>query len=186
MEVWAVKNNLIVYASKTGNTEKIAKEIAKQFERFGWTNDLRKLSDDYDAKNPDFDFKDYDFACVGSPVNSELPLPQIRTVTYGKPGSHRLSAGPKCGLVFCTYGGIHLGPKEAEPTLNLLEVELMHQEFQVIGSLAIPGKLGDNDNPDWYFADLRNRPDERDLKNVALFVDSIMHKLKDFPYYQQQ
>jgi flavodoxin len=185
MEVWAMKKNLIVYASKTGNTEKIAKEIAKNFERFGWTNDLRKLPDDYDVENPDFDFKDYDFVCVGSAVNHELPLPQIRTVTYGKPGSHRLSPGPKCGLVFCSYGGIHLGPKEAEPALKLLEVELMHQEFQVIGSLAIPGKLGDKENPDWYFGDLHNRPDERDLKNVALFVESIIQKLKDFPYYLQ-
>jgi len=179
-----MKKNLIVYASRTGNTEKIAIEIGKGFERHGWKNDLKKLPDDYDTKNPDFDFNDYDFACVGSPVISELPLPQIRTVTYGKPGSHKLSPGPKCGLVFCTYGGIHLGPKEAEPALKLLEVELMHQRFLVIGSLAVPGKLREEDNPQWYFADLRNRPDERDLNNVARFVDNILNKLKAIPYYQ--
>ena len=179
-----MKKNLIVFASKTGNTEKVAKEIGKNFERHGWRNILKKLPDDYDATHPDFDFNDYDFACVGSPVNSELPLKQIRTVTYGKPESRRIFPGPKCGLVFCTYGGIHLGPAEAEPALKLLEVELMHQGFQVIGSLAIPGKLGDKDNPEWYFGEMRNRPDERDLKNVALFVDDIMRKLKDFPYYR--
>jgi hypothetical protein len=145
---------------------------------------MKKLPDDYDARNPDFDFNDYDFACVGSPVIGELPLPQIRTVTYGRPGSHRLSPGPKCGLVFCTYGGIHLGPKEAEPALNLLEVELMHQQFQVIGSLAVPGRLRDSDNPQWYFPDLRNRPDGRDLEEVRRFVDGIMNKLKGYPYYQ--
>ena len=176
--------NLIVFASRTGNTEKVAKEIAKNFERHGWNCDLKKLSDDYDAKNPDFNFQDYDFACVGSPIISELPLPQIRTVTYGQPGSHKLSIGPKCGLVFCTYAGIHLGPKEAEPALKLLEVELMHQAFQVIGSLAIPGKLGNKDTPEWHFGDMRHRPDERDLKDVALFVDDIMNKLKRFPYYE--
>ena len=59
----------------------------------------------------------------------------------------------------------------------------MHQRFQVIGSLAVPGKMGEGDNPDWYFNDLSNRPDERDMKNVALFVDDIMKKLKEFPYY---
>ena len=176
--------NLIVYASRTGNTEKVAKEIAANFEKLGWSNELKKLPDGYDTRNPDFDFKDYDFACVGSPIISELPLPQIRTVTYGKPGSHRLTPGPKCGIVFCTYGGIHLGPKEAEPALKLLEVELMHQEFQVIGQLAIPGRIGDRQNPDWYFPDLKNRPDERDMKSVALFVDEVMRRLKDFPYYQ--
>ncbi len=179
-----MKKNLIVFASRTGNTEKVAREIERSFERHGWGSDMKKLPDDYDARNPDFDFDDYDFACVGSPVIGELPLPQIRTVTYGRPGSHRLFPGPKCGLVFCTYGGIHLGPKEAEPALKLLEVELMHQQFQVIGSLAIPGKLRDADNPEWYFADLRHRPDERDLKNVGRFVDDTMNKLKRFPYYQ--
>ncbi|MFC1534132.1 flavodoxin family protein [Thermodesulfobacteriota bacterium] len=179
-----MKKNLIVYASNTGNTEKVAKEIAKHFERHGWSNDLNKIPDDYDAKNPDFSFKDYDFVCVGSPIISELPLPQIRTVTYGEPGSHKLSLGPKCGLVFCTYGGIHLGPKEAEPALKLLEVELMHQKFHVIDSLAVPGKMGNISNPDWYFGDLQSRPNENDMKDIALFVDGIISRLKDYPYYQ--
>jgi len=179
-----MKKNLIVFASKTGNTEKVALEIAKNFERHGWSNDLKKLPDDYDTNNPDFDFNDYDFACVGSPVNSELPLPQIRTVTYGKPELRKLTPGPKCGLVFCTYAGVHLGPPEAEPALKLLELELMHQEFQVIGSLAVPGNLAGRDTSETYFGDLRGRPDENDLKNAALFVDDIMNKLKDFPYYQ--
>ena len=178
-----MKKNLIVYASKTGNTEKVADEIANNFEKHGWTNDMKKLPDDYDTKNPDFQFNDYDFACVGSPVISEVPYPQIRAVTYGNPGHHKITLGPKCGLVFCTYGGIHLGPREAEPALKLLEVELMHQAFQVIGSLAIPGKMAGRNNPDWYFSDLASRPDERDMKNVAQFVDDIMVKLKEFPYY---
>ena len=179
-----MKKNLIVFASNTGNTEKVAKEIAKNFERHGWSNELKKLPNDYDVKNPDFDFKEYDFVCVGSPVNSELPLPHIRTVTYGKPELRKITPGPKCGLVFCTYAGVHLGPPEAEPALKLLELELMHQEFYVIGSLAIPGDLKGRDTSKTYFGDLRGRPDERDLKQVALFVDEIMKNLKDFPYYQ--
>jgi len=179
-----MKNNLIVYASLTGNTEKVAKEMGKNFERYGWTNHLKKLPENYDTKNPDFSFNDYDFVCVGSPIISELPLPHIRTVTYGDPGPEKISPGPKCGLVFCTYGGIHLGPKEAEPALKLLEVELMHQRFLVIGSLAIPGKMGNKHNPGWYFPDLPDRPNEGDLNNVALFVDDIMNELKDIPYYQ--
>ena len=46
-----MKKNLIVFASNTGNTEKVAKEIAKNFERHGWSNDLKKLPDDYDWEN---------------------------------------------------------------------------------------------------------------------------------------
>jgi hypothetical protein len=176
--------NLIVYASRTGNTEKVANELAKNFERYGWECTLKKLPNNYDAKNPDFSFDDYDFTCVGSPVISELPEDQIRTVTYGSPGLKKLSLGPKCGIVFCTYGGIHLGPPEAAPALKLMEVELMHQCYNVIGSLAIPGSMGDRDLPDVYFSDLKERPNAGDMKAVAAFVDDIMIKLKDYPYYQ--
>ena len=180
-----MKKNLIVYASRTGNTEKVAKELAKNFERYGWESTLKKLPKNYDAKNPDFRFDDYDFVCVGSPVISELPEDQIRTVTYGNPGPKKLSPGPKCGIVFCTYGGIHLGPPEAAPALKLMEVELMHQCFNVIGSLAIPGSMkGDRDLPDVYFSDLNDRPNAQDMRDIAAFVDDIMIKLKDYPYYQ--
>ena len=178
-----MKKNLIVYASNTGNTEMIAKEIGKNFEKYGWSNDLKKIPDDYDTKNPDFEFDSYDFVCVGSPVISELPMQQIRSLTYGNPGPQKLTLGQKCGLVFCTYGGMHLGPKEAEPALKMLELELMHQRFNVIGSISIPGKMGNEENTKIFFTDLHKRPDENDLKNVALFIDEIMIKLKDFPYY---
>jgi flavodoxin len=181
-----MKKNIIVYASKTGNTEKVAMGIARGFEKHGWHNDLKKLPEDYDVENPNFRFDDYDFACVGSFVYGALPAPQIRKVVYGKPESRKITPGPKCGLVFCTYGGMHLGPKEAEPTLKHLEVDLMHQAFQVIGSLAIPGNMAGKDSTNWYFPDLINRPDGRDMKNVALFVDDVMKKLKDYPYYQTQ
>ncbi len=179
-----MKKNLIVYASRTGNTEKTAMELAKNFERYGWASDLKKLPDDYDAKNPDFNFDDYDFVCVGSPIISELPVDQIRTVTYGNPPLKKLEPGPKCGIVFCTYGGIHLGPMEAAPALKLMEMELMHQCYNVIDSLAVPGSLEGFDNPDVYFPDLKNRPNEEDWKDVAAFVDGIMEKIKEYPYYR--
>ena len=179
-----MKKNLIVYASRTGNTEKVANELASNFQRYGWESTLKKLPDNYDAKNPDFSFDDYDFACVGSPVISELPVDQIRTVTYGNPGLKKLSPGPKCGIVFCTYGGIHLGPPEAAPALKLMEVELMHQCYNVIDSLAIPGGMGDRDLPGVYFSDLKERPNAQDMKDVAVFVDNIMNKLKSYPYYK--
>ena len=178
-----MKKNLIVYASRTGNTEKVAHELSENFDRYGWESILKKLPDDYDAKHPDFSFDDYDFVCVGSPVISELPLDQIRTVTYGNPPLKKLEPGSKCGIVFCSYGGIHLGPMEAAPALKLLEVELMHQLYNVIGSLAVPGGMGDFSNPDVYYSDLKDRPNEKDWADVAAFVDDAMGKLKAYPYY---
>ena len=72
---------------------------------------------------------------------------------------------------------VHLGPKEAEPALKLLEVEVEHLLFKVIGSLAIPGSMGDQSHPDGYFGDLRERPNEEDMRVVEAFVDDIMKKL---------
>ena len=178
-----MKKNLIVYASNTGNTEKIAMALKNNFNRYGWECTLKKLANDYDVENPDFDFDDYDFVCVGSPVNSELPLPQVRKVMTSRPhADHKIVPGPKCGIVFCTYGGIHLGPKEAEPALKLLELELEHLSFKVIGSLAIPGSMGDKYNPNWYHGDMRGRPNAEDLRDVGSFVDDIMKKLSENPH----
>ena len=173
-----MKKNLIVYASNTGNTEKIAIELKKNFDRYGWECTLKKLANDYDVENPDFNFDDYDFVCIGSPVNSELPLPQVRKVMTSRPvGEHKIVPGPKCGIVFSTYGGMHLGPKEAEPALKLLELELEHLSFKLIGSLAIPGSAGDRYSPNWYYGDMRGRPNAQDLHDVGSFVDDIMKKL---------
>jgi len=173
-----MKRNLIVYASNTGNTERIAVALKENFERHGWHSTLMKLPVDYDVEHPDFDFDDYDFVCVGSPINSELPLPQVRRVMTSRPhGMHKIVPGPKRGIVFCTYGGVHLGPKEAEPALKLLEVELEHLKFHVIGSLAVPGAMGGRVGPDWYFPDLPSRPNDEDLRNVGRFVDDIMKEL---------
>lgn len=59
----------------------------------------------------------------------------------------------------------------------------IHKLYNVIGSLAVPGSMGDFDNPDVYYNDLINRPNEKDWEDVAAFVDEIMVKLKDYPYY---
>jgi hypothetical protein len=82
-------------------------------------------------------------------------------------------------MVFCTYGGVHLGPREAEPALTLLEVELEHLFIKPIGSLAVPGSMGDKAHAEGYFGDLRGRPNEEDLSVVAPFVDGIVKKLKE-------
>ena len=88
-----------------------------------------------------------------------------------------------------TSGGIHLGPPEAAPALKLMEVELMHQCYNVIGSLAIPGGRHDRDDrdlPDISYRDPNDRPNAQDMKVVAAFVDEIMIKIKEYPYSQNR
>lgn len=83
----------------------------------------------------------------------------------------RIVPGPKKGIVFVSYSGIHLGPKEAVPALSTLELEIEHLKFQCIGQLACPGKHGNNPGTDWWHGDLRQRPDERDLQKAEIFLE---------------
>lgn len=171
----SMKKCLTLYGSQTGNTEKVAIKIKSIFEEKGWHSEIIKLSDDYDILTPGFDFSSYDFVCVGSPVIWRLPLEQVVMVMRSRPrGNHKIIPGPKRAMVFCTYAGIHLGGKEAEAALKLLEIEVEHLGFKVVGALAVPGRYGKSPTPAWFHGDMRNRPDDRDLQNVKAFVDGIL------------
>ncbi len=150
-------------------------KIKDSFEERGWYTELIELPDDYDSFNPGFDFSPYDFVCVGSPVIWRLPLKQVVMVMRSKErGNHKIIPGPKRAMVFCTYAGIHLGGKEAEAALKLLEIEIEHIGFKVVGALAVPGRYGNRSTPAWFHGDMRTRPDDRDMRNVKMFIDKIL------------
>ncbi len=149
------KKSLILYQSKTGNTEKVALRFKKIFDKKGWDCSLFKVGKDTDVVNPPFEYDDYDFLCVGSGVFKQLPPSEIVDIMFNvthpmpfkgsKPGRVHVQGmiipGPKNGVVFVTYNGGHLGPKEAEPALSLLEVEMEHLRFKCIGKFSCPGKM---------------------------------------------
>jgi len=206
---------LIIYASHTGNTEKVALRFKSTFEKHGWECDIFKLDRKTDIHNPPFDFNNYDFVCVGSglilhqPYN-EILLPIRRQIfrvdprimhrvrgeeiTYIKepvpdlpegPGEgfvHKkivLGADSKKSVVFVTYAGYDLGPKEAEPALKQLELEIEHLEFKCIGSFCCPGKFLDDPTPGTYHGDIRDRPNERDLLKAEMFIEEKLEEIAD-------
>ena len=67
------KKGLILYASVTGNTEKVAKAFGKAFENCGWSYDLVKITAKTSFKKDPVYFDDYDFVCLGSPIMAGLP-----------------------------------------------------------------------------------------------------------------
>jgi hypothetical protein len=82
------KKCLIMYASHTGNTEKVALRFKDTFEKNGWDCDMfrvRKKAED--ILRPPVNFDDYDFLCVGSGITSHLPyneiLHVIKRLLYG-------------------------------------------------------------------------------------------------------
>jgi len=205
--------SLIIYSSYTGNTEKVALRFKKTFEKKGWDCDIFKIDKKTDINNPPFQYGNYDFLCVGSPVMIGLPASEIINVMTRNPQSPhyyqptieefvmmrvknpdfiphppeklpentkppvgKLFPGPRKGIVFVTYGGIHLGPKEALPALTMLEVEMEHLNFKCVGSFSCPGKHGNHDTPDWWHGDIRNRPHERDLQKAEIFLEEKLEE----------
>jgi hypothetical protein len=207
------KKSLIVYASWTGNTEKVALRFKKVLEKYGWECDMFKVDHHTDVKHPPFRFEDYDFICVGSPVVNKMPVGEVVGIIAGAmtppssggpeaafaggrnaplPDIYRLSkereathihgkidvdSNGKKGVVFMTYAGKHLGPKEVEPAISMLALEIEHIPFKCVGRFACPGTHGE-DIPDQWFKDLSERPKERDLLKAEIFLEEILEEIE--------
>jgi hypothetical protein len=97
-------------------------------------------------------------------------------------GSHRkIILGPdsKKAVVFVTYGGYEFGPKEAQPALQLMALEIEHIGFQCIGQFCCPGKYLNNPTPRTYHGDIRERPNARDLLKAEMFIEEKLEEIAD-------
>lgn len=95
----------------------------------------------------------------------------------------KIEIGPDSpkAAVFATYGGYEFGPKEAEPSLRLLELEVEHLGFECVGRFCCPGKYLDDPTPDTFHGDIRGRPDERDLRDAEAFIEEKLAAIADDP-----
>jgi len=158
----------------------------KVFTAKGWQCDIFKIDKNTDFSHLPFKFEDYDFMCAGSGVYAALPGKEVTDIMFkythqpkrnGKiVRVHRaIFPGPKTGVVFVTYAGTHLGPKEAEPSLALLELNIEHLRFKCIGRFSCPGGVG-KVTPGQWFGDISHRPDERDLRKAEIFMEAILEE----------
>ena len=187
------QKSLIVYASYSGNTEKVAQVFKGVFEKKGWECDMFKIDKKTDFENPPFDYSKYGFVCIGSLVADSQPVPEIMDIMRKNPlsahyrpaagkkgeGYHMVTAGPKKGIVFVTYGGAHMGPKEPVPALMSMALELEHLKFICVGQFACPGKMFDEPMPQYFYKDLHLRPNERDLKKAEIFMEETLEEMQD-------
>jgi len=171
--------SLIIYSSWTGNTEKVAKAFKNVFEKKGWECDIFKIDKKTDVDNPPFDYRKYDFVCLGSPIgHKRLPAPEmmnLMNVMLEKIPHRVIVPGPKKGIVFATYSGVHLGPKEPLAVLSYLKLQLEHMKYICVGEFACPGRSPhrkDNalDLSLWY-PDISSRPNKRDLQKAEIFLE---------------
>jgi multimeric flavodoxin WrbA len=154
-----MKTALIIYWSKTGNTEKVAKAIEQGLGEAGIQVILKK-PEEADT----LDYFDYDLICVGCPSYSwhpPEPMTQFlkkKLARYRESGSVKPSAPKvqgKNAIVFVTYSGPHTGINEATPVGKDIAQYFEHIGFNIIdewyilsefhGSLedSTLGRLGD-------------------------------------------
>lgn len=109
---------LIVYDSKTGNTEKMAHAVVEGVEAEGVEVEVKKV----DKASVD-ELPEVDGLILGSPVYYGLPSGKLKEFMDASVKHHGRLDG-KVGGAFASSGGIHSG---AETTIiALLEVLLIH------------------------------------------------------------
>ena len=93
----------------------------------------------------------------------------------------RIVLGPDSpkAVVFVTYGGYEFGPKEARPSLQLLELEIEHLGFACIGHFCCPGRFLNDPTPHTYHGDIRDRPNESDLLKAEMFIEEKLEQIAD-------
>lgn len=167
--------------SSSGNTGKVADTISNTLRSLGVEVDALQAKDAHDA-----DLLGYDLMFLGSGVYEWLPGKPVqnlladlrkRYVQQGeiKPASPK-RAGKKA-VVYCTYGGAHTGVNEALPAVKYMAQIFDHLGIEVVGEWYVVGEYHGRlaeFSQTGRLGDIRGRPDERDLGEVAELVRGVL------------
>jgi hypothetical protein len=110
----------------------------------------------------------------------KTPVPRLSDVERDMNPHRKIVVGPdsRKAIVFATYSGFEFGPKEAEPSLKLLELEIEHLGLKCIGSFCCPGKFLNNPTHGAYHGDIRDRPNEKDLLKAEMFIEEKLEEIE--------
>jgi flavodoxin len=167
-----MKRALVVYWSKTGNTEKVASAIREGLETGGVQAAMLRPE-----QASDVDFFTYDLVCVGCPSYQWHPpkpiddFMKMKMAEYRTEGRIQLGAPKLPGrnaLVFCTYSGPHTGINEAIPVVKYLGQFFEHLGFDVLGEWYVLGEFHGSETASTggRMGDIRGRPNEDDVAQV--------------------
>jgi len=173
---------LNLYHSQTGNTEKIALEIARCAAARGHSVETMRAARDLEA-----DVLAYDFFFVGSGVYQWLPVKPLLDFLrasrqrYAQAGLIRHCSPRRAGkraVIYCTYGGVHTGINEAVPAVKFCGQLFDHLGITVLDEWYFIGDFKSEEfkkhNTGGRFGDITGRPDEHDLKDVYERVQAIL------------
>ncbi len=165
-------NAIIIYWSKTGNTEKVALAIKEGLEEAGANVVLKKVGDAGDV-----DFYAYDLVCIGFPSYRWSPPGPVdkflntKFKMYHNQGRVKIAAPKvpdKNAVIFCTYSGSHTGIREATPAVLYAGQFFEHLGFTVLGEWYVVGEFHGSEEASTKgrLGDIRGRPNKEDLLKV--------------------
>jgi flavorubredoxin len=174
---------LIIYWSATGNTEKVANTIRDTLIRKGIAPTVKKV-----AEAAEEELFNYDLVFLGAPSYSfQPPEPVQRLIkdkmkVHGERGDVKIGAPVlpgKHAVVFCTYSGPHTGVREATPAGDYMGQFFEHLGFEVAAKWYVVGEFHGREDfsTQGRLGDIRGRPNQQDLKEVADNVAALIKKL---------
>lgn len=180
---------VILYDSMTGNTENIAKQIELSLKNHGLDPILKKVTE-----NTSLEILDYDLVFIGTPVIDWLPTNKIMDFVKKASADHKKSGKiqmscpiipGKFAVSFCTFGGPHIGEREAIPATMWLRSFVEHAGFTSLGLWHIPGAFHsfptkDTLNTKGRMGDISGRPNQSDLKDIEGRVSGLMQSIKNY------
>ena len=178
-----MKTALLIYWSKTGNTEKVAYAIKQGLEETGIQVTMKRPEE-----AEDIDYFDFDLVCVGAPSYSWHP-PEPMTdflkkkfATYRQQGKVKPSAPKvpgKNALIFVTYSGPHTGVDEATPVGKDMRQFFEHLGFNVIDEWYVLSEFHGSieNNTKGRMGDIRGKPTEEDLQTIKENAKKIANLL---------
>ncbi|MCW4025172.1 MAG: flavodoxin domain-containing protein [Candidatus Bathyarchaeota archaeon] len=178
-----MKSALIVYWSKTGNTQKVAESIEQGLKEANYAVTVKKPEDAQDVE-----YFDYDLVCVGAPSYSWHPpepmtqflkkkFNQYRQQGMIKPCAPKVPG--KYAIVFVTYSGPHTGLDEATPVGKDIGQYFEHIGFSVIAEWYVLGEFhGSLEHSTMgRMGDIRGKPTVEDLEKIKKDTKKLAAKL---------
>lgn len=178
-------NIVIIYWSKSGNTEKVALAMEGGFREAGANVTCKRVEDIEDV-----DFYAFNLVCIGFPSYQwRVPKPMddfikskfnaYRNQGHVKEGAPKLPG--KNALIFCTYSGPHTGMREAVPPVLYAGQFFEHLGFTIAGEWYVVGEFHGSPEASTKgcLGDIRGRPNRDDLlkvRNDAIQMVSQLEK----------
>jgi len=174
---------LLIYWSKTGNTEKVALSVKEGLERAGLKVIMKRIEE-----ADGVDFFEYDLVCIGSPTYQWHPPQPVDAFLkkkhnlYCNEGKIKLAAPKipgKNALVFCTFAGPHTGTNEVIPAGKYISQFLEHLGFNILGEWYILSAYRGwkEGNTEGRMGDIQGKPSKEDLLKIRKRAQKIGKKI---------